>query len=209
MPDTPPPPNFDTVPLVLRTIASGSRFGRIYPDRYSDALGIGKTRSRFFDGRNLPDHQRFGVLYLGSTFEVCFLETYVRDKNDGQIGQPKIYEDEIDKLIYAQINVAADLSLVDLTGGRQVRMGVPTDVAHAYNHSLAHLWSQAFFHHPQRPDGIYYQSRLNGEFNLAVFDRAIGKLEVDGFMYVAGSADYLEMIESLDAIVYERQPKED
>lgn len=34
----------------------------------------------------------------------------------------------------------------------------------------------AFHEHPTRPDGIIYPSRLNGETNLAIYDRAIGKL---------------------------------
>lgn len=203
-----PPANFDELSLSLRSISSGTDFGRIYLQRYPDPLGIGKTKSRFSDPRNLTDDERYGVLYLGSTFSVCFLETYVRDKNVGLISPPVIYEDEIDKLTYAQISVAADLSLVDLTAGREIRMGVPTDVAHAYDQELARQWALAFFLHPQAPDGIYYQSRLNGEFNLAIFDRAIGKLRVDGTMTVMASTHYFDLIESLDAIVYERLPKD-
>lgn len=204
-----PPPNFDGASLSLRTVSAGSRFGRIYLRRYPEPLGIGKTKSRFSDPRDLTDKDRYGVLYLGSTFGVCFLETYVRDKNVGLTSAPVIYEDEIDKLTYAQISVAEDLSLVDLTGGRQIRMGVPTDVAHASAQELARQWALAFFLHPQAPDGIYYQSRLNGEFNLAIFDRAIGKLNVDGAMSVTASTEYFNLIESLDAIVYERSPTVD
>lgn len=204
-----PPPDFDGISLSLRTVPAGSRFGRIYLKRYPAPLGIGKTKSRFSDPRDLPEKDRYGVLYLGSTFRVCFLETYVRDKNVGLTSSPVIYEDEIDALTYAQISVAADLSLVDLTGGRQIRMGVPTDVAHASAQELARQWALAFFLHRQAPDGIYYQSRLNGEFNLAIFDRAIGKLSVDGAMSVMASSEYFDLIESLNAIVYERTSKVD
>lgn len=102
-----PPANFDELSLSLRSISSGTDFGRIYLQRYPDPLGIGKTKSRFSDPRNLTDDERYGVLYLGSTFSVCFLETYVRDKNVGLISPPVIYEDEIDKLT-RQTNLCAD-----------------------------------------------------------------------------------------------------
>ncbi|TPE48066.1 RES domain-containing protein [Amaricoccus solimangrovi] len=55
-------------------------------------------------------------------------------------------------------------------------MGVPTDVARASRQSLARAWSLAFHEHPAKPDGIIYPSRLNGQTNIAVFERAIGKL---------------------------------
>ena len=42
--------------------------------------------------------------------------------------------------------------------------------------SLARRWSVAIHEHPSRPEGIIYPSRLNGEINLAVYDRAIRKL---------------------------------
>jgi hypothetical protein len=43
--------------------------------------------------------------------------------------------------------------------------------------TLARAWSVAFHEHPEKLDGIIYPSRLNGHTNLAVFDRAIVKLQ--------------------------------
>jgi hypothetical protein len=37
-------------------------------------------------------------------------------------------------------------------------------------------WAVAFYEHPQRVDGIVYPSRLNGQLNGAVFDRAVHKV---------------------------------
>ena len=34
------------------------------------------------------------------------------------------------------------------------------------------------YEHPDTPDGIIYPSRLNGEANLAIYDRAAPKLKV-------------------------------
>ncbi len=45
--------------------------------------------------------------------------------------------------------------------------------------SVARAWSVAFYDHPVAPDGIIYSSRLNEDTNLAVYDRAIGKLSAE------------------------------
>ena len=81
--------------LDLTTIASGERFGRILHNIYPDTLGFGKTKSRFSDPRKRADHRRFGVLYLGSTLKVCFVETILRDRRNGSVGDYPIAEDEL------------------------------------------------------------------------------------------------------------------
>ena len=55
---------------------------------------------------------------------------------------------------------------------------MPSGVARASSQSLGRAWSLAFNQHPSEPDGIVYPSRLNGQTNLAVYDRATSKLRV-------------------------------
>jgi len=50
-------------------------------------------------------------------------------------------------------------------------------VAKGSKQSLARQWAVAFHKHRAQLDGVIYPSRLNGHTNLAVFDRAIGKLK--------------------------------
>ena len=152
------------------------RFGRIYPGRYPDPLGFGKTPSRFSDPRRRVAANRFGVLYLGETVKVCFLEAVLRDRRDGAIGDLPIEEAELHGRHYAEIEIALPLKLVDLRDDGAIVMGVPTDVGKAASQTLAR--SVAFHEHREKPDGIIYPSRLNGHTNLAVFDRAIIKLRV-------------------------------
>ncbi|MEM7653540.1 MAG: hypothetical protein AAF220_10215 [Pseudomonadota bacterium] len=82
-----PPLDFDKSTLTTAKIDVGEQFGRILHARYLDALGFGKTLSRFSDPRAVKPHERFGVLYLGSTYTVCFLETIIRDLRDGLAGE--------------------------------------------------------------------------------------------------------------------------
>jgi len=53
-------------------------------------------------------------------------------------------------------------------------MGIPSDVVHGASQSLARRWSAAFHEHPEQIEGLIYPSRLNGEPNLAIYDRATG-----------------------------------
>ena len=119
---------------------------------------------------------RFGVLYLGESLKVCFLEAVLRDDRNGVIGDYPMEESELHTRRFAEIEVLQPLSLVDLCGDGPIRMGVPSDVPRASGQGLARAWSVAFHDHPSGPDGIIYPSRLNGQTNLAVYDRAISKL---------------------------------
>jgi hypothetical protein len=173
-----PTPAFASVALDIKTVPAGAEFGRIYRKTFPDPLGFGKNPSRFSDPRRRVADNRFGVLYLGSSLKVCFLETVLRDERDGIVGQLEIAESELDDRRYAEIRVRERLQLLDLTSDGPVRMGIPSDVARSRGQALARKWSVAFHDHPRSLDGIIYPSRLNGESNLAIFDRAVRKLEL-------------------------------
>jgi RES domain len=119
---------------------------------------------------------RFGVLYLGTSLKVCFVEAVLRDLRNGAVGDYPIAEADLHARRYAVIEIIEPLNLVDLRDDGPVRMGVPTDVVRGSDQSLARRWSVAFHTHPSGPDGVIYPSRLNNEVNLALYDRAIGKM---------------------------------
>jgi len=171
-----PPSAFAATALDLATIPLGEVFGRIYLSHYPDPLGYAKTLSRFSDPRRRLPAKRFGVLYLGSSLKVCFVEAVLRDQRDGHAGDLLLDESDLAKRSYATIEVVSTLSLVDLQKDGPVRMGIPSDVARGAKQSLARKWSVAFHEHPNQPDGVIYPSRLNGETNIALYDRAIAKV---------------------------------
>jgi len=167
---------FARATLHVAAVGPGQTFGRIYLSRYSDSLGYSKTPSRYSDPRRRAFMNRFGVLYLGSTLKVCFLEALLRDQRNGIIGAYAIGESELRLRRYALIEPTSRLHLVDLRGDGCVRMGIPSDVPRSANQALARRWSLALYQHPSKPDGIIYPSRLNEDTNLAIYDRAIVKL---------------------------------
>jgi hypothetical protein len=76
----------------------GSVWHHIFLDRFPDPLGFGFASSRFSDPRR--NHKnRFGVYYIGQTFEVAFLETIVRDLRNGNPGPLVLSSDDLARLI--------------------------------------------------------------------------------------------------------------
>ncbi|CDZ54343.1 RES family NAD+ phosphorylase [Neorhizobium galegae] len=197
MPGVKPPAGFERFPLDIENIPPGRRFGRIYASVFPDLLGFGKTPSRFSDPRRRDPTKRFGVLYLGETLKVCFLEAILRDRRDGLIDDLPIEEKEIYARRYAEIQTITELRLVDLRDDHAIRMGVPTDVAKSSRQSLARTWSLAFHDHQSVPDGIIYPSRLNGHTNIAVFGRAVSKLAPARVVPLIGAAGLAAVINDL------------
>lgn len=158
--------------LVLASPPVGEVWRRLYPDGHPNPLGWGPAINRFSD----PTGKAYGVVYLGSSAKVTFVEVIFRDRGDGRADAFPFAMSEFEGYICAQIAIGAPLRLVDLTGDGPLRMGVPSDVVGASDQTLAQQWSAAFHGHPEAPDGVYYPSRLNEERNIALFDRALSKL---------------------------------
>ncbi|MER8835846.1 RES family NAD+ phosphorylase [Mesorhizobium sp. M0909] len=195
MPGLPPPPDFARAKLEIETISPGRTFGRIYWSTYPDPLGWGKSPSRFSDPRRRLYANRFGVLYLGDSLKVCFLEAVLRDRREGLVDDLPVDETELTQRRFAEISTTADLRLVDLRGDNAVRMGVPTDVVRAQRQNLARRWSLAFHEHPSEPDGIIYPSRLNEATNLAIYDRAVPKLQAKRVVTLLGAPGLAQVLE--------------
>ncbi|NEI59430.1 RES domain-containing protein [Rhizobium leguminosarum] len=191
-----PPAGFERQPLDIETVPSGCRFGRIYASAFPDPLGFGKTASRFSDPRRRDATKHFGVLYLGETLKVCFLEAVLRDRRDGLIGDLPIEEKEIYARRYAEIETIAELSLVDLRDDHAIRMGVPTDVAKSSRQPCV-LLGACVPRTSVASRGIIYPSRLNGHTNIDVFWRAISKLAPARVLPLIGAPVFARAIEDL------------
>lgn len=164
-----------TSATLVRALASaGSTWHHLFLNCFSDPLGFGFSSSRFSDPRKARQ-PRFGVYYIGQTFEVAFLETIVRDRKNGNPGTLVLSSDDLNNYVHVVVTVRKPLDLVDLRGGGALAMGVPTNAVRAQSHRLGQRSSLAIYQHPNSPDGIWYQSRLNGDENIAVYDRAVRK----------------------------------
>jgi hypothetical protein len=64
--------------VVPARVVAGSVWHHIFLDRFPDPLGFGYAPSRFADPRR-KSATRFGIYYVGQTFEVAFLKTIFGD----------------------------------------------------------------------------------------------------------------------------------
>ena len=193
-----PDPSFATRPLVTAKIPVGSTWRRMYETRFPNPLGYGPGLNRFSD----PTGKAFGLIYLGSTAKVAFVETILRDRADGRGATCVVAYDEIAKRSLASIVPVEPLVLVNLTGDGPLRMGVPSDVVGARDQSLAQRWSVAFHDHPEQPDGILYPSRLNEERCIALYARAIPKLKATATpLLVDCRAELAAILDGLDIAI--------
>ncbi len=185
--------------LVLAEVPIGQVWRRLYDSRFPNPLGFGPGLSRFSD----PTGHAFGLIYLGSRAKVAFVETILRDRADGRGPEYVIKMAEIEQRLLASIRMIDVLRLVDLTGDGPLRMGVPSDVTGARDQSQARQWSAAFHAHPDQPDGMLYPSRLNEERCVALYDRAITKLEVVASPRLADCyAELAAILDDLEIAIY-------
>jgi hypothetical protein len=171
-PRDPPPADFAARSLELKDEPASSVWRRVYDAKYSDPLGFGRSLSRFSDSTG----SRFGLIYLASTAKGAFAEAVLRDRAVGTMQSFLISMAELESYVCADIEIKEILNLVDLTGDGHIRLRVPTDVTRASDQTLARIWSEAFYDHPDLPDGVLYSSRLTTERNIALYDRALRKL---------------------------------
>ena len=129
-----PPAEFAAVRLRLHEVPAGQTFDRIYLGHYPDPLGFGKTPSRFSDPRRRLASNRFGVLYLGDTVKVCFLEAVLPRLDAGRDVQVSI-GDEIPAAYLRRFDVVDSTYGVDceITGVQ----GVVGPTRMAYGRSIS------------------------------------------------------------------------
>jgi hypothetical protein len=174
-----PPADFGSRELVTQVLTSNGPWYRLYQSRYPNPLGYGFGSSRFSDPEAaLSPPDRFGIVFFGSSIKVCFAEAILRERAIGSKGSFPIGISELQEVCCASVEINQPLLLADLRSDGMLRMRIPTDAARAASHELGKQWSRALWLHHEKPDGIIYDSRLNGETNIALFDRALTKLTV-------------------------------
>lgn len=153
---------------------------RAYQTRHPDPLGFRATPSRFSDPQIEENDPKdvYATVYFGTSIETCVLEAIVRDSGLGRdVDVIPISRTYLESWSIVEIAASEPLALLDLRGSGTVANRIPTDAVRAQSHDLGRLWSQAIHNHKDQPDGIIFSSRLNEQPNVAVFGRAMPKLE--------------------------------
>src|SRR5215469_16281575 len=159
--------------LPLRRIRTGVRWMRIHLNT-RDALWFGPGSGRQGIHRFDDPVSRFGVCYLGTTLEVCFAETFLRNPPVRIVAHSDLAMRSV-----ATVEVRSDLQLVPLHGSRLGRLGVTAEVASGSDYTFSQFWSRALWEHRNAPDGILYRPRHDDSaFCVAIYDRAKDALGV-------------------------------
>jgi len=161
--------------LPLRRVRAGNRWLRIHASARS-ALWFGPASGRPPIYRFDDPAGRFRVCYLGTTIEVCFAETFLRN--------PPVKILALDDLAgrsIATVEVRRDLRLVPIHGSSLAKLGVTAELASGSDYVGSQLWSRALWDHSDQPDGILYRSRHDDSaLCVAVYDRAKASLAIVG-----------------------------
>jgi hypothetical protein len=157
----PPPPVLERLPPLLE--ARGPFF-RIHP-RERRALHFGRTARWRFDGPG----GRYGVLYAAEDLDGAFVETFLR--MPGQRGV--VSRGDLALRAVSSLGARRPLRLVDLTGPHLARLRVDASLFTSTDYARTQAWSEAFWRHPDAPDGLRYRSRHDpARLAVALFDRA-------------------------------------
>ena len=155
----------------LRPIQLERVFRLIHGVPGSTPLGTRATKSRFSD-----PGQRYSVLYASATIGCAFWETLGRNRFAGR-RRRELPRSEVESRLVVSICSTEPLALIDLREDGAVRIGAPAAVAHDGNHAAGRALSAAVHSLLPQADGFLFASRFTGDTCVAVFERAIGKLE--------------------------------
>jgi hypothetical protein len=159
--------------LPVSHVPAGTRWMRIHSQARS-ALWFGPARGHQPINRFDDPGGRFRVCYLGTTIEVSFAETFLRN--------PPVRILALDDLagrFIATVEVRRDLRLVPLHGPGLARLGATAELASGHDYGASQLWSRALWEHDDQPDGLLYRSRHDDSaLCVAMYDRAKDGLAV-------------------------------
>ncbi len=168
-----PPPDLNSHSLPCELWPAGTNLFRCHnSSRGAIFFGPGRGRSpvyRFDSASN-----SFGVLYVGVQERGALVETILRNPQFTFVEYSAVSERSISRLVCRN-----DLLLAGLFGPGLQHLGLTNDISTG-PYEPCGAWSDALYHHPQRPDGIIYHSRHDPEqLCIALFERAKVAMRVE------------------------------
>jgi hypothetical protein len=151
--------------LPIFTSAAGRELYRIHQSRYSAVFfgpGPGKLPTHRFD----PASGRFGILYLGDSFDVAFVEAILRNPQLRSVRLSDIHTRSC-----SRVAPDRELRLAKMFDEGLSALGCDNAIATG-PYEPCGLWSDALWDHREKPDGIAYRSRHDpAHLCFAVFER--------------------------------------
>ena len=179
----------------LREIRLEQVFRVIRRTYRSTPLGAMPAPSRFSDP--VGD---YAVLYASETVRCAFWETLGRNRF-ARRRRRELPRSEVKARLVASIASDSRLALIDLRGDGPVRIGAPSAVAHDGNHAAGRALSAAVHAGVPDADGFLFASRFTGDRCVAIFDRALGKLQTTGIVELVRHAEFLDALDDYNIML--------
>ena len=156
-------------------------------------LGAAPAPSRFSDPQ-----ERYSVLYASTSVQCSAWEHLVRNRLTRR-KRRRLPLSDVEGRLIVEIDSAEDLALVDLRNDGAVRIGAPPAIVHDGNHAAGRALSFRAYHDIASADGLMYSSRfLPDSTCVAVFDRAINKLEASRIVPLVRHRGFIEMLDEYE-----------
>lgn len=167
----PPPPGYpNDVPVCHEEKLSGVawvRLGnRVYPKPFYASL----------KSRLTPSSELFPCVYIAASLETAVAEIWgdrwtMAKKRGKEIFV--ITAEKADELVFLQAGALPKLDLCDLTDATtQLRLGIDAATLFTPDLRIPQAWAEMIASHPNRYDGIIYQSRHTGETCVVLWLRS-------------------------------------
>jgi RES domain len=186
-------------PATVNDLALGfqpSCYLRVLPSVHmATPLGMRFGSSRF----SSPDNA-FRLVYIAHDVATAIAETIIRDRFEGA-GDRVLDETEIEKWAVAEVAATSTLTVLDLRTTGLLRLGVSTDAARGKAHLEGRKLSEAIYG-AYAVDALLYSSRLTAANCLAVYDRAVPKLNSTAAVPLLRHPDLIPALNSIGVKVW-------
>jgi hypothetical protein len=161
-----PPEDFNS--RELPTLNSQGTWYRLNAVEFSSSLYFDRTGKGRFDS----PAQGYGILYVGADVYASWIECYGRTHGAKGVSESVLKQRDL----YA-ISCQRELVFADLTGSSLVKMGADARLSSGA-YTVARVWAQAIYAHPQGVDGIRYRSRHDDErYCYGIFERCATEIQ--------------------------------
>lgn len=172
-----------------------SGFVRILRTKYAhQPKGLSQGPSRFSSPRGV-----FRVLYAAQDFPTALAEAVVRDRFVGRqrryIGWSTLAARSV-----TLVGTTAPLKILDVRGPAAYTLGVDTNAVRGRTHAPGQAFSE-WLHAETGFDGLLYDSRLTGRPCLAVYERALAKIDASPAKPIFAHADLVPELHRMNIFV--------
>ena len=161
----PPPAWLNTKPLPIDILSAGQVLHRVHRSTFLPIFfgpGKGGLPINRFDSAS----GRFGVLYLGMTLRGALAETILRNPQ-----RLMVAASDVTSRAATELCVQRDLRIARMHGPGLQALGTDNAISTG-PYEPCGQWADALWDHPDKPDGLAYQSRHDpGEVCIALFER--------------------------------------